>query len=277
MYDISHIKDYILYLKNRCGLSVTLHPIGSETVITQSELINFNIHDNSYCIFVKTFDEAHRHCIECQQKVLKKCRGGSYSGICYAGVREFIYPVTDHTDSIIAFISVSGYADPSSDSYIEKTAERFSIPKARLYDTYRSLKSEVPDKKQVDTLITPLCNMLELMYIKNSNEPKRHCSLTEQVIFYLKRFRTQKISSEDICNEFGCSRSHLSHTFNRDTGTTIREYLTALRIEDAKNLLKHSKLTVTEIAYSVGFSDSNYFSNVFKRNIGMSPRDWRKK
>ena len=115
------------------------------------------------------------------------------------------------------------------------------------------------------------------MYIKNSNEPKRHCSLTEQVIFYLKRFRTQKISSEDICNEFGCSRSHLSHTFNRDTGTTIREYLTALRIEDAKNLLKHSKLTVTEIAYSVGFSDSNYFSNVFKRNIGMSPRDWRKK
>lgn len=276
LYDVSHIRDYILYLKNQCGLSVTLHPKGSETVITQSELMEFNIHDNSYCIFVKTFENAYKHCISCQKKVIDRCRSGSYSGICYAGVREFIYPITDHAGNTVGFISVSGYADQNADSYIEKTSERFSIPITRLFETYRTLKEGIPDKDTIDTLIIPLCNMLELAYMKTANEPKRDTSLTEQVIFYLKRYRAQKISSEDICSKFNCSRSHLSHTFNRDTGTTIREYLNALRINDAKNLLKNSKLTVTEIAYSVGFSDSNYFSNVFKRNVGMSPRAYRR-
>jgi AraC-like DNA-binding protein len=52
--------------------------------------------------------------------------------------------------------------------------------------------------------------------------------------------------------------------------------LTSLRIEDAKLLLLNSELTVTEIAFSVGYGDSNYFSNIFKQKVGMSPRDYRK-
>ena len=49
------------------------------------------------------------------------------------------------------------------------------------------------------------------------------------------------------------------------------------RIEDAKTLLENTKLSVTEISYSVGFADSNYFSNIFKKSVGLSPLAYRKK
>ena len=57
----------------------------------------------------------------------------------------------------------------------------------------------------------------------------------------------------------------------------IREYITVLRIEDAKELLTRSNLTVSEIAYAVGFSDSNYFSSQFKQAVGVSPLCYKKK
>ncbi|MBR5601830.1 MAG: hypothetical protein IKW24_04300, partial [Clostridia bacterium] len=67
MIDLTPIKNYILYLKNEVGLSVTLHPMESEEVILPGELMQFNIHDNSYCSFVKGFPAARRHCVEKQR------------------------------------------------------------------------------------------------------------------------------------------------------------------------------------------------------------------
>ena len=72
MYDVENIKNYILFLKRECGLYLTLHPYGDESLITQSELITFNIHDNPYCIYVKTLDGVWQHCIESQNKVRDK-------------------------------------------------------------------------------------------------------------------------------------------------------------------------------------------------------------
>ena len=129
----------------------------------------------------------------------------------------------------------------------------------------------------MDTLILPLCDMLELAYMKEKataivpNEP------IEVVLNYIKRNHASKSTLEDICKHFGYSRSYISHVFKKRVGQSYREYLTKLRLEDAKILLKHSSLTVTEIALSVGFNDSTYFSNIFKAKIGVSPSAYRKK
>ena len=108
MNQIETIKNYILFLKRECGLYVTLHPHGNESVITSSELITFNIHDNPYCVFVKSFDGVWQHCIERQCKICEKCKEGSFCGSCFAGVWEFVYPIK-RGDELLGFISVSGY------------------------------------------------------------------------------------------------------------------------------------------------------------------------
>lgn len=275
MSNISDIKNYILFLKNKCGLSITLHPIKSENLIMSGELMMFNIHDNSHCIFVKSFPDAQKHCLSNQQKVFEKCRDGAFCGTCYAGVQEFVYPITAH-DDLIAFICVSGYKSPKAVQYLQKVSEKYSIPFKDLKKTYNSLKPDMPEKEQVDTLILPLVSMLELCYIRSENKNVQEQPM-EKIIRYIRQHRAEDITIDDLCREFFSSRSYISHNFKKYMGKSFREYLTELRINDAVSLLAHSRLSITEIALSVGFSDSNYFSNVFKKHVGVSPRKYRNK
>lgn len=276
MKNISDIKNYILFLKEKCGLMVTLHPHEKENLITSSELISFNIHESPYCIYVKSHPTAQKHCIERQSKIFDRCKSGSFCGTCYAGVAEFVYPISNGRE-VVGFISVSGYRCDSCESFIERASKNYSIPHTELKKLYVTLNEKMPPKEKIDTLIEPLCNMLELAYIKSEDSAIADEPYISRVIAYIKRHHTQNITLDDVCREFSCSRSHLSHSFKSSTGMGFREYLAHLRIEDAKTLLLHSRLTVTEIAMSVGFSDSNYFSNVFKSLVGVSPLTYRKK
>ncbi len=276
MYDISSIKNYILYLKNKCSLSVTLHPLTEEALMLTGDLISFNIHDNSYCIYVKTFPSAQKHCIERQPKIGEHFKQGSFCGACYAGVKEFVYPIMSR-EKTVGFICVSGYMTENAESYIKRTSEKFLIPEENLREVYfSSLKKNMPSKEEVDTIIRPLCDMLELAYLKTEDTVQNEEDITDSVVRFLKQYHTENIGLDDICNHFSCSHSHISHLFKKRKGKNIREYICDLRIEDAKSLLKYSNLTITEIAYSVGFGDSNYFSNVFRKKVGVSPMKFRK-
>ena len=90
----------------------------------------------------------------------------------------------------------------------------------------------------------------------------------------LREALTQK--AEALCERFHCSRSTFSHTFKKETGRSFRQYLTELRLDYARHLLVYSSLRVGEIAFSIGFSDANYFSNIFKKHEGCSPLEYRR-
>ena len=93
---------------------------------------------------------------------------------------------------------------------------------------------------------------------------------------YIQKNYSTPLNVEDICKHLGCSGSYFSHAFKRGAGLGFREYLINIRIENAKRLLTLSELNVTEIAFSVGFSDSNYFTSLFKKKSGISPLAYRK-
>ena len=131
-------------------------------------------------------------------------------------------------------------------------------------------------RNKLSELIVPLCDSLGLVYAEEKIS-SGEMNIVDQVQNYLKTYRSRNITSADVCRHIGYSRSSISHQFKNETGTGIREYLTALRLDDAKNLLKNSNLTVTEIAFIVGFRSSHYFTNVFKKEIGITPGMYRKK
>lgn len=62
----------------------------------------------------------------------------------------------------------------------------------------------------------------------------------------------------------------------QQTGLTPQRYLNRLRLMKARHLLRHSEASVTDIAYRCGFSDSNHFSTLFRREFNWSPRDIRR-
>ena len=276
MKNIEAIEKYIVYLIRECGLSVTLHPMERDNLITFSSLMRFNTHDNLYCTLVKSKRCAHERCLAGQRRVLDKMRRvcEPFSGVCHAGVREYVYPLKNESE-IIGFISVGGYSSAEGDVCIEKLSKELDYDKFTLEKAYRALKPYDEDKERLDTLITPLCKMLELAYIRDESATESE-SLITRIERYVKQNYNTDVTVDDICKTFGCSRSYFSHTWRSSVGKSFREYLLDLRLDNAERLLALSSLNVTEIAFSVGFLDSNYFSNLFKKRHGVSPLVYRK-
>ncbi len=94
---------------------------------------------------------------------------------------------------------------------------------------------------------------------------------------YIKRHFKEKISVADVGKSVHLSGSYLSHIFSETFGRTLTEYLTDVRVEYAKKLLAKPKLSISEVAYECGFEDVSYFSRVFKKAEGITPRDFKKK
>ena len=275
MYPFSDLINYIMFLKKQCGLLVSLHrlPENNRHIVAE-KLRAFNFHETPYCAFVKRNPQANKHCVECQRKVTKRCEGGVFNGVCYAGVCERVYPINNGTN-VIGFISVSGYQIDNADSYFQRLSHIYGFDAAELKKRYAMLNPVFPDTDQLDTLLLPLCQMLELAYIKSDTQAHSE-SLPDQVIQFIKEHHNQHITSEEICQQFYCSRSFMSTQFNKTTGKSIREYINELRVADAKRLLSESALSVTEIAFLVGFNSSNHFSDIFKKQVGISPLKYRK-
>lgn len=75
----------------------------------------------------------------------------------------------------------------------------------------------------------------------------------------------------------GVSASHFSRIFSQEAGITFIEYLTQVRVERAKELLRCTNKKIAEIAQEIGYRDTRYFYTLFKKNVGCTPREYRKK
>lgn len=101
--------------------------------------------------------------------------------------------------------------------------------------------------------------------------------LTRQIVAYLRQnYAADHLSRNQIAASIATSERYLTYVFHRDLGITPWQYLTRLRIEQAKTLLHSKDLSATEIAFRVGFNDSAYFSRIFHRETGRSPSAFRR-
>mgnify|MGYP002625265628 CR=1 FL=1 len=82
---------------------------------------------------------------------------------------------------------------------------------------------------------------------------------------------------DDICHDAGISRAHLHRKMKEMTGIPVSEFIRNIRMEQAARLLKEQKLNITQVAYTVGYSSLPYFSSVFRKHFGLSPREFIEK
>ena len=94
--------------------------------------------------------------------------------------------------------------------------------------------------------------------------------------FLSRRYSDPNLMLQDVAGEVGMSQSHFSTVFAQETGLTFTQYLTALRIGKAKELLSATAMRSSEIAFAVGYNDAHYFSYRFKKQTGMTPSEYRK-
>ena len=90
-----------------------------------------------------------------------------------------------------------------------------------------------------------------------------------------KNYADQNTTLAAVAEVVCLSPNHFSTIFSQECKTTFIEYLTNVRIENAKRLMKETDMKGYDIAYECGFSDPHYFSYIFKKNTGLSPREFK--
>lgn len=92
---------------------------------------------------------------------------------------------------------------------------------------------------------------------------------------YIDNSYDKSISLEEVAAKIGISSFYLSKLFKDKYQVTFIDYLTNIRLQKAKELLLDGTIPLKEIALTIGYKDPNYFSRVFKKEVGMSPREYR--
>ena len=99
----------------------------------------------------------------------------------------------------------------------------------------------------------------------------------QRVMAYINEHYAQPLTLEEVADHCNLSATYFSRKFKLITGQTFKEHLNYIRLRQAKQMLCTTDNTVTKIAMLCGFGSSNYFKDVFKADVGISPREYRKK
>ena len=140
-------------------------------------------------------------------------------------------------------------------------------------ERWKNVRSELLDR-QKEVLYTE--KFLRMDYADCATQFHQHLLLAQQARDYLAAHYSEAITLPSLAAALGISVSQLKRVFHEQIGQSMVRYLTALRIGEAKRLIREGNLTFTQIAERIGIESIYYFSNLFKKQTGMSPTEYEK-
>lgn len=113
-----------------------------------------------------------------------------------------------------------------------------------------------------------------LKAVRTSRSGRKSGTIQEAIQYMIERWSQKSLSLEEVAQYVGISPQHFSKIFKEQTGSKYIDFLTKLKINEAKKYLMEGNKTIKEVGYLVGYEDPNYFSRVFKRVEGISPSEY---
>lgn len=149
--------------------------------------------------------------------------------------------------------------------------EQFLREKFSIYEHLNKLTCIDDYGEFLKETIKPIFDYLE----DNKVSPKE--KIVIEVKKYLDHNYEKTIQLDDLANSFYISSSYLSYLFSKLVGITISDYLLNLRMNKAKELLRNTNYKIEKISNMVGYENSRYFNQVFKKNVKTTPSNYRSK
>ena len=271
---MTDIAEFLCQLELDYDLNLSMHTSDRFMGVMGLNDIKSNNHRIPYCSLKKSNTGRWYKCIACQRMVTAHFIKNPEPcfGRCCFGVDEFVLPVFSR-EKPIGFISVTGYSfDPDATRrqamrHIENLPDGYEAALA-------ALRRERPNEELLLKLLRPAADLFGMIYLQTDRGTMSDFSYRAMLNFISRHF-DEPLTVDIIARAVHCSVSYVNHTFKRRSGMSVSAYINLLRVSRAKELLRETTRPVGEIAYSVGFNDANYFSGVFKREVGMTPVEYR--
>ena len=166
-------------------------------------------------------------------------------------------------------------------------ATKFRVRDPQLEHTLRLLRAELHkgDGWVGQLYVESLANVLAINLIREYAQSKPKVALYAgglgdrriiQISDYIQAHLDQSIKLADLADVVGISQYHFSRLFKESMGTTPHQYVLQQRVEQAKELLKGTKMTLAEIAFQCGFNSQSHLGKIFRDATGITPRNYRK-
>ena len=97
----------------------------------------------------------------------------------------------------------------------------------------------------------------------------------KKAITFISKNYANSLTLEYVASQVHLNPAYFSSLFKKESGFSFKEYLNMVRIEESKRLLTNTDYTIVDIAIAVGFEDQSYFSKVFKKYTGVTPKQFR--
>ena len=124
------------------------------------------------------------------------------------------------------------------------------------------------DPVQINIVYNSLCNRI-------IDKSKKSDMLIEVQKYINRNYFNENLSIAEVANVMKVSQAYLIRVFKRDLKMNFADYLTNVRIKNAIILMRDNELKLNDISKMVGYNTQHYFSNVFRKHVGISPQDYR--
>lgn len=133
---------------------------------------------------------------------------------------------------------------------------------------------KLPKKERIHEEVSGKLDFLDEEINEEVDKPQY---LVKQAIEYINQYYNQKLDLQTVADQLYVSTWHLCKVIKKQTGTNFVDLLNTARIENAKKMLLESNMKIYEIAEAVGYTDTAYFSKIFKRVTQVTPNEYRNK
>lgn len=150
-----------------------------------------------------------------------------------------------------------------------------------LLDIYRNIyrvwaRKGIGYEWKAKWLFQQLLDVLIQMIHHSSEHQQRNVIIIEDTIDYIQNNLHRSLDRHMLAERACMSKSHFSITFKQHTGYSPSQFITRIRLDRAKQLLRETNMPIYKISEEIGYTDSFYFTRLFRKDTGMSPREFRK-
>ena len=242
------------------------------------EVVSYPSEISSFCTIIRTDSEAFKNCMLCDKNAcIQSKKNRSFQRyVCHAGLTEVVAPI--HLNNILVGYLIMGHISTYESSrdgwkHILECCKNYRLDLTALEAAFAERKYISDDYIRsashiMDCVASYLC-ISHMAMLKND-------SLPVQIDRYIYTHLTDDLSVNKICEYFDISRTKIYQVAEQNYGVGISEYIRTLRLEKAKDLLLQTNLPINLVADSVGIPDYNYFTKIFKKHIGMTPKEFRR-
>ena len=269
-------RSYEQVFSEATGLALTLRPVDYWQLEHQGKK-----NENPFCAMLAERPATLSVCLQAHQDIIDHTGLIPHTVTCPFGLTETAIPVKLGAQ-IIGYLRIGQvlrHAPAKSDSSkvsreLERHGVRFTGELRKAWER----TPMIPPQKYNATVrllaffadqLSALSNLL--VTEKNNAEPPLVLKARE----YIDKHKAEEISLADVARAAGASVFHFCKVFHKSTGLKFTDYVSRVRLEDARTQLLNPNLRVSEIAYDVGFQSLTQFNRTFKRVFGQSPTEFR--